>query len=298
LIDGSVYVFVPGARCRLGAADDDEDATDEKDWRETEKPAHDVVLSPFFIGKYKVSMRQFEAFVKATRFETQAERIRAEGKAEEGKDDFWWDGPKRNSIRGASEVDCRTCPGATWRDPGGRAEPEAKPDEPVRQVTWAEARAYAHWAGAELPSEAQWECAARWDPEAQKLRKYPWGDTDPEPSFASFYLFPVPGPGPVLRVKDMEARNRSAVGAVQMAGSIREIVLDNLKRGYYRALSSAATAPRDPVAVSPSDAFVHMTKGSSFLYPSKCLRSSARKVFAGFDNTTSFRLSIALEEGR
>ncbi|MEV8511808.1 ergothioneine biosynthesis protein EgtB [Dactylosporangium sp. NPDC051484] len=102
----------------------------------------------------------------------------------------------------AEFVDAGGTPPLHWaRDPGGWLATEfgrtapIVPDAPVVHVSFHEASAYAVWAGRRLPTEAEWEKAARWDPASGRSRRYPWGDADPGPQHANLgqrHLSPAP----------------------------------------------------------------------------------------------------------
>ncbi len=137
-----------------------------------EGPVRPVNLSPFEIDTYPVTNSDFSAFVDATGYRTEAEvfswsfvfwnHLPAERIAELVEDTVaaapWW---------------CKV-PGATWRSPEGPGSHiNHRPNHPVVHVSWNDAVAYAAWARKRLPTEAQWEFAARGGLE-QNL--YPWGD--------------------------------------------------------------------------------------------------------------------------
>jgi formylglycine-generating enzyme required for sulfatase activity len=107
-----------------------------------EGPARDVTVKPFAIDTHEVTVAQFRRFVKATGYRTEAERFR-------------WAGVFDVKQARWTRVD-----GADWRHPeGGKA--AAPANEPVTQVSWNDAVAYCAWAGKRLPTEAEWEFAAR-----------------------------------------------------------------------------------------------------------------------------------------
>lgn len=137
-----------------------------------EGPAREVRIKPFAIDPYAVTNEWFSEFVAATQYRTEAEasgwsfvfrefvpewlRVQAVADAQ------WW--IKVN--------------GACWRQPEGPASSVAdRLDHPVTHISWHDARAFARWAGGRLPTEAEWETAARG---GLQHARYPWGDRDPD----------------------------------------------------------------------------------------------------------------------
>ena len=101
-----------------------------------EGPAHEVTLRSFWMDKYEVTVAEFTRFVKATGYKTEGERL-------------GWCGVFDLGAREWKKVD-----GADWRHPEGPRS-AAGQDEPVAQVSWNDATAYARWAAKRLPTEAE-----------------------------------------------------------------------------------------------------------------------------------------------
>jgi formylglycine-generating enzyme len=144
-----------------------------------ESPAHAVTVDGFWIHEVPVTNRQFMAFVEATGHVTMAE------KAPDPKD---YPGALPDMLRAGSLLFVQPKSisgpeisqwwmfkfGASWRRPlGGLSDLRGKLDHPVVHVAWSDAMAYAHWAGLDLPTEAEWEFAARGGLEDAE---FAWGD--------------------------------------------------------------------------------------------------------------------------
>ncbi|WP_179277894.1 ergothioneine biosynthesis protein EgtB [Rhodococcus sp. 14-2470-1a] len=133
---------------------------------DNERPAHSTYVATFALDVAPVTNRQYEEFIADggySRPELWSERGWAHRTAEGLVSPQFWE---------------RDADGSWWRRAFGVTAP-IKPDQPVVHVCFFEAEAYARWAGKRLPTEAEWEKAARFDPATATVRKYPWGDAEP-----------------------------------------------------------------------------------------------------------------------
>lgn len=200
---GIAQVYVPSGCFMMGSTDEQLEAALElgaPDWVKTtarfEKPQHEVCLTKgYWIDQYEVTNADFDAFVA----------------------DGGYTNPEYWSERGAIWL------GRQDMDELPVACEDTEPDHPRVCVTWFEAEAYAAWRGGRLPTEAQWEFAAR-GPES---RIYPWGD---EWDAAKANVVDSEGLTPVGTYPD----GISWVGAYDMAGNAMEWVQDWLSSTYYK----------------------------------------------------------------
>ncbi|HET9143657.1 MAG TPA: ergothioneine biosynthesis protein EgtB [Actinophytocola sp.] len=157
-------VLVPGGPFTMG--------TSTEPWAlDNERPAHQVHVEPFFIDTTPVTNGAYAEFIAAGGYD----------------DPRWWsrDGWAHRNRANLTAPRFWLRDGDGWlRDQFGVVGPIAA-GEPVVHVCFYEAQAYAAWAGRRLPTEAEWEKAARFDPATGRSRRFPWGDEDPGPEHAN-----------------------------------------------------------------------------------------------------------------
>ncbi len=219
--DGTVFLWVPGGGFEMGGAGKDE------------SPSHKVETSGFFIAKAEVSLGQWRLFQEWMRKSSKPHQY---CNPSEPKD-------KQHAPRG---IEARG-PGGRGGSGGGADGWDANdPENPVVGVDFWDAYAYARWAGAQLPTEAQWERVATWDAGAGKKRIYPWGD---EPPSAELCSFSSERKTP-MKSRSLEA-GRSPVGALHMAGNMLEWCLDAYRDDFY---GTSEATKRDPVCAAADEA--------------------------------------------
>lgn len=285
--------------------------TNEDESYEYEQPAHTVSVNSFYMDETEVTNEQFKAFVDATGYVTTAEQAPD------------WEQLKQQLPPGAPAPEKALAPGslvfvqplvavydvsdvsqwwkwiegANWKQPEGAGSSlEGRWNHPVVHVSHADALAYCRWAGKRLPTEAEWEYAAR---AKREQNRYAWGnDFAPHGSFMANTFqgsFPTSntmedgfkGTAPVKSFQP------NAWGLYDMIGNVWEWTSDYYDASYFKQVaSSVSDNPKGPTQSNdPSEPYAtkFVTKGGSFLCADNyCVnyRPSARQG-SSFDSGSS-----------
>lgn len=181
-----------------------------EDGSPAEKPVHEVWVDEFLLDLTPVTNEQFSAFVTATGYLTTLERLLRITRREEGD----------SELRGQSRSE------PTWRTYATAA----RADHPVIMVSWHDANAYSKWVGKRLPSEAEWEKAARG---GLKQQKFPWGVESPKGRATWERVAGAEGEAPTAPVTAFAS---NAFGLYDMAGNVWEWCADWYGEAYYAAV--------------------------------------------------------------
>ncbi|CAN5789105.1 ergothioneine biosynthesis protein EgtB [soil metagenome] len=196
-VPGAAEVVVAGGPFIMG--------TDTDPWAyDNERPAHEGDVPSFVIDTRPTTNAEYLEFVQAGGYHHPR----------------WWTegGWSWRNEAGLEHPGAWVSYGAqSWALDRFGVEVDLPPDEPVQHVCWYEADAYARWRGKRLPTEAEWEKAASWDPKAGVKHRYPWGNRLPEAGQANLGLARF-GPTPAGASGD----GASPWGCRQMVGDVWE----------------------------------------------------------------------------
>lgn len=248
------------------------------------QPVHEVKVNGFWMDEHEVTNAQFEAFVKATNYVTIAERP-LDAKDYPGV-------PLENLVPGSAVFSppagkvalddiqqwWRYVPGANWRHPKG---PESSivglENHPVVQISYLDAKAYAEWAGKRLPTEAEWEFAAR---AGRPNTKYYWGDElKPKGQWmANIFQGSFPNNNTAedgfTGTAPVKSFPKNPYGLYDLEGNVWEWCNDLYHNAYYKNV--LADNPKGPsVSNDPEEEGVekHVQRGGSFLCSDQyCIR--------------------------
>jgi formylglycine-generating enzyme required for sulfatase activity len=224
-----LWVHIPEGVFLMGAQKSDPKGRNyDKDANDWESPVQEVELSEYWIGKYPVTVCQYRRFIEAKGYE----------------DEAYWKAGGFGKFKGPVQ----------WE------EQLEHPTRPVVYVSWYEAKAYAEWSGCRLPTEAEWERAARGL--GEDYRKYPWGNEEPGKETMN-YDQNIGHPTPV----GIFPEGCSPEGVIDMAGNVWEWCED--WRGDYP--SGKVINPE-----GPSNGSARVFRGGGWIFDARFCRSAHR----------------------
>ncbi len=213
--DGMTLLYVPEGEFLRGSKDNDPDGLDN------EKPQRSIFLDAFWIDQTEVTNEMFARFVDDTGHQTKAEEA---GWGYAFTEETW-----------------EVTDGAEWRHPQGpNSSIEGLEQHPVVQVSWNDAKTYCEWTGRRLPTEAEWEKAAR----GTDSRSYSWGNEEPASNLVNFCDKNCSNPNSKIDSLDdgyeftapvgTYPDGASPYGALDMTGNVWEWNADWYAESYYK----------------------------------------------------------------
>ncbi len=204
--------------------------------QDPEKPVHWVYVDTFALDEVEVTNAQFSKFIDETRYQTDAEKT-------------------HNGMPPSEE---------TWRK---YATPE-RADHPVVCISWNDARAYAGWAGKRLPTEAEWEYAAR----GGMTDRFPWPDTVDPSGKANFGMNKVARSDNTIPTAKVRSYSANGYGLYDVSGNVTEWCADWYDPEYYR--TSVERNPTGPV--NQTSGKTRVLRGGSWFNELNQVRVAAR----------------------
>ena len=216
----------------------------EKRTFNAEVPQHKVYLSEYQISRYEITNAQYRAFVEATN--------RPPPRGQQGEE--------------------------IWKDENFKAG-----TQPVVGVTWFDAQAYAEWIGGSLPTEAQWERAAR----GTKGRTYPWGNAPPKAQHHANFARRYNRPTSVGHFSN----GASPDGIADLAGNVWEWCLDEYNSTFYQ--QNKKRVQRNPLNLRFRDVLrARVIRGGAWDVGRTFLRSALRSPFYPLDSTRTIGFRV------
>jgi formylglycine-generating enzyme required for sulfatase activity len=279
-------------------------AMGSEDFYPEERPVRRVSVDGFWMDAHPVTAAEFRRFVRETRYATLAERPLAAEQYPDADPELLVPGSLvfRKTAGPVSLDDHRAwweyVPGASWKRPGGKGTTiNGRDRHPVVQIAYEDAEAYAAWAGKELPTEAEWELAARGGLDGAA---FAWGEEHFPEGKALANTWQGEFPWQNLRLDGYEGTSPvgsfppNGYGLYDMCGNVWEWTCDFFTASRPEDVSRPCCVPRNPRVASPDvqpgeTIPRRVIKGGSHLCaPSYCLRyRPAARQGQAIDSSTS-----------